>query len=337
MTRPDSDMVVVRLSHLGDVTLTSGVLAHWHATHGHTFSVVTRHGYARLFDHHPAVREVLGVNAAGLDNWFKTANAITRRLGNRPLIDLHRTSRSLLLAAMWKERVIKYPKYPLARRMYRWFRHGPSARRLARLNVPQRYALALDGTPPAVEMVRPRVFLQPEEREQASTFLIERGLVVDGSRPLVALHPYATHAAKAWPAEYWQELTRAIEARGWQWLVIGASRTRPLAEAAGVRDLTGETDIRGSLAILAACDALVSGDSGPMHLATAVDTPVVALFGPTTRHWGFFPSGERDMVLESDLPCRPCSLHGGKGCDKDNQCLRDIAAERVVVALEELL
>jgi ADP-heptose:LPS heptosyltransferase len=70
-----------------------------------------------------------------------------------------------------------------------------------------------------------------------------------------------------------------------------------------------------------------------MHLGTAVRTRTVGLFGPTTRHWGFFPSGKHDTVLESALPCRPCSLHGGRGCDRGVQCMRDITPDAVFHAV----
>lgn len=75
-------------------------------------------------------------------------------------------------------------------------------------------------------------------------------------------------------------------------------------------DFTNRTDLRQLIALLAQADALVTGDSGPMHLASGVSTPVVALFGPTCREWGFFPTGENDRVLQAPLACRPCSLHG---------------------------
>jgi ADP-heptose:LPS heptosyltransferase len=101
----------------------------------------------------------------------------------------------------------------------------------------------------------------------------------------------------------------------------------------GPRDLTNQTGLRQSAALIARSRCLVTGDSGPMHLGTAVDTPVIALFGPTTVHWGFFPSGPADRVLEPDMPCRPCSLHGGKGCGRPDPCMAAISPEEVLEAL----
>jgi heptosyltransferase-2 len=79
---------------------------------------------------------------------------------------------------------------------------------------------------------------------------------------------------------------------------------------------------------------LVSGDTGVMHMATAVGTPVVALFGPTVRPFGFFPYSSRAQVVELGLSCRPCSSKGGPQCPLGHhRCLVDIAPVTVCEAL----
>ncbi|MFP4658230.1 MAG: glycosyltransferase family 9 protein, partial [Desulfonatronovibrionaceae bacterium] len=74
----------------------------------------------------------------------------------------------------------------------------------------------------------------------------------------------------------------------------------------------------------------ITPDSGPMHLGTGVETPVTALFGPTSREWGFYPSGENDRTVHLGLSCSPCTLHGRVGCRRDLACMRDIAPETVL-------
>ena len=81
----------------------------------------------------------------------------------------------------------------------------------------------------------------------------------------------------------------------------------------------------------------VSGDTGPMHLATAVGTPVVALFGPTVEPFGFFPYRGRATVLERPLACRPCSSKGGPRCPLGHhQCLEEIMPDVVLGRALEL-
>ncbi|MBI1966947.1 MAG: glycosyltransferase family 9 protein, partial [Gemmatimonadetes bacterium] len=90
--------------------------------------------------------------------------------------------------------------------------------------------------------------------------------------------------------------------------------------------------------LLAHAKVLVSGDTGVMHMATGVGTPVVALFGPTVEPFGFFPYRARAEVLQRDLDCRPCSAMGTAKCPLGHhRCLVDIAPAEVVAAVERLV
>jgi ADP-heptose:LPS heptosyltransferase len=146
------------------------------------------------------------------------------------------------------------------------------------------------------------------------------------TRP-VAIHPYATHPAKTPRPEVWRNLIRNLEAQGEQVLILGRHDQPLLAQAP--YDLTNTTDLRATSALLSLCRVLVTGDSGPMHLATAVDTPVIALFGPTTKEWGFYPSGPHDVVHQSPCPKAPCSLHGQDACALGNACMKDVSEKLI--------
>jgi heptosyltransferase-2 len=82
---------------------------------------------------------------------------------------------------------------------------------------------------------------------------------------------------------------------------------------------------------------LVTNDSAPLHLAQAVETPTVAIFGSTVPAFGFGPRGPRDRVVEiAGLACRPCSAHGPPTCPLGHhRCMREIAVDRVLAAIEE--
>jgi ADP-heptose:LPS heptosyltransferase len=87
--------------------------------------------------------------------------------------------------------------------------------------------------------------------------------------------------------------------------------------------------------LLARARVLVSGDTGVMHMATGVGTPVVALFGPTVEQFGFFPYRGRSIVLQRDLPCRPCSSSGTPVCPLGHhRCMADLAPVEVAGAVE---
>ncbi len=312
---------------MGDVLLTTGVLEHWNAARGWRYHVLTKKAFAPVFENNPHVMKVVApaesdLRLPRLAAWFRELSAEYRGWG---LIDLHGMARSRLLGVLWRGPVLRYPKYALARRL---FLHsgGRLFRSLLRAStVPQRYALAADAVAPLAQALLPRMYLTQEELDWGRD---------RAAKGCVALHPYAAHRHKAWPVGHWRELTALLERRGIPWLLIG--RGEPFY-GGDSRDCSNRTSLRESASLLAACSVLVSGDSGPMHLASAVGTPVVGLFGPTTREWGFFPSGPRDAVLETDLPCRPCSLHGDCPCPHEGGCLAGIRPDAVFAALERLL
>jgi heptosyltransferase-2 len=128
--------------------------------------------------------------------------------------------------------------------------------------------------------------------------------------------------------------------------VLGAASDAPLAAAiaAAARDVgappvidaTGRLSLLGSAALLARCRVLITNDSAPLHLASAMNTPTVALFGPTVPAFGFGPLAEPQVVVQHDsLPCRPCHAHGPMECPLGHwRCMRDLSAAAVRDAAE---
>jgi heptosyltransferase-2 len=157
----------------------------------------------------------------------------------------------------------------------------------------------------------------------------------------VAFAPGARWKTKRWPADHFAKLISTVSARDYAPVLIGG--TEDIADNAAIAravspeeplDLTGSLSIIESAAILRECAALVTNDSAPLHLAEAVGTPVVALFGPTVREFGYYPILRRSMALEVDLPCRPCSRNGARSCPYGTEeCLTSIEPEAVLEAL----
>lgn len=330
---------VIRLSALGDVALTTGVLLHVFKCTGTRFIYITKAAHTPLLTGNPAIAEIRSVDESRLHGmaWAEQAAEIAHDLAvlhpGLTLYDLHGTLRARVLAALWPGRVIRSPKFSVARRLFLFTRLASLCRFLERLCVTQRYALTFGLTDPPTPDLLPCIFLSPAETADGRA-RVRSALNLTSDAPLprpVALHPYATHLDKAWPREHWIELTRLLDKQNAPWLILGRN-TDPLFPD-DPRDLTNTTDLRATCSVLAACAALATNDSGPMHLATAVGTPVTALFGPTTRAWGFAPQGPYDAILELPLPCRPCTLHGKHRCPRGHACLRDITPQAVLETL----
>jgi len=161
-----------------------------------------------------------------------------------------------------------------------------------------------------------------------------------GNRPVLGLHPGSTWPTKCWPVEYFSEIVTRAARAGAQVLIFAgpderdvAAQVQAGAEVEGsvnVLNLGGELTLPQLAAYLGKLNAYLTNDSGPMHLAWAQDTPLVALFGPTVRELGFFPRGDNSTVAEIPLECRPCGLHGPRRCPLNHHdCMRRLTPDMV--------
>ena len=163
---------------------------------------------------------------------------------------------------------------------------------------------------------------------------------LDAGQPLLALCPGAEFgAAKRWPAEYFAELARRYLQRGWQVALFGSDNDRSvcaqISEAHnGCTDLAGRTSLAEALDLLSLASAVVSNDSGLMHIAAALQRPLVAIYGPTSP--GFTPpQGTRAALQVSDIDCAPCFK---RECPLGHhRCMRDMSPQAVVDGLEAVL
>lgn len=334
--------LLVRFSSLGDVVLSTGLMRYLNQRFGWRFAVLTKAAFAPLFENNPFVSELIApkddlLNIPGSLGFFRALSKGHKGWG---LLDLHGSLRSRLLGFMWRGPVCAYPKFAAERRKFLNNNNPELSTLLRGHSVTQRYAMAvLDAVPPPADLL-PEIYLGHTEKNWASLHLaaLRQGSASASGcpAPLVALHPFATHASKTWPRAYWLELMAFLDAAGMSYFIVGQGE--PFLRESPY-DFTGRTNLRQLAALLAEADLLVSGDSGPMHLSGAAGTPVVAIFGPTVAEWGFFPAGPHDKILELALPCRPCSLHGAaeQGMPCEGACMRGISPETVFAAVESLL
>jgi heptosyltransferase-2 len=160
---------------------------------------------------------------------------------------------------------------------------------------------------------------------------------------LVGLNAGAEYGpAKRWPADRFLAAARGIQQRtGCHWVILGGPADTPSAAAiagslqqAGVQthNLAGRTTLRELMAVLTRCRALLTNDTGPMHVAAALGVPVVVPFGSTSPELTGpgLPGDRRHHLIRSDAPCSPCFL---RECPIDFRCMTGISVERVVSAV----
>jgi heptosyltransferase-2 len=163
--------------------------------------------------------------------------------------------------------------------------------------------------------------------------------------PVFGLNPGAEYGpAKRWPVEKFIAAAKEIQQRtNCAWLIFGGkgdiALTSQIAAAFHASrftfyDLSGKTSLRELMVLLKLCRVLLTNDSGPMHVAAALGTPVVVPFGSTSPELTGpgLPGDKRHRLLKSDAPCSPCFL---RECPIDFRCLNGITVERVVEAVLE--
>ena len=195
-------------------------------------------------------------------------------------------------------------------------------------------ALGADSEP-----LPPQLVVNPDEIEATKK---KFGLDVI-RRPIFGLNPGAEYGpAKRWPVEKFIAAARDIQNRtSCTWLTFGSQADAALAHRIAsaiasppyaIWNLAGKTGLRELMVLLKLCRVLLTNDSGPMHVAAALGTPVVVPFGSTSPELTGpgLPGDPRHRLLKSDAPCSPCFL---RECPIDFRCLNGITVERVVEAV----
>jgi len=186
--------------------------------------------------------------------------------------------------------------------------------------------------------------LTAEDEGFAEGYLAERG-VRDGGL-LVGIHPGAGAPVKLWRNEAWAQVSDTLTRRyGAKVILTGSaeevSLCRAIAEGMTARPIVtaGETSLGGLAAIMARCQLVLGVDSGPLHLAVAVGTPTVHLFGPVdSRTFGPWGDPARHIVVTSKMDCIPCNRLDYTPAELDRHpCVRNITVEQVLEAVERLM
>jgi len=337
-------ILLLRLSSIGDVVLVTPVLRNLRQCFPHAaIAMVVKEEFADLVRHHPGLTTIHAVpSKPGWSSLLKLGREL-HDLNYEVVIDLHRNFRTALLGRLCgTTRRLRYPKPRLRRWLYVRFKINTMAQEPP---VAQRYLQALAPLGVPGDSIGTEIFWTPQHETEATAALQGAGWRVD--QPLLGFAPGAGYFTKRWPAEYFAALAaRLLENNeNLQLAILGGAQDREAAQLicrhdpARVLDLTGRCSLLASAAIVKRCQLLVSNDSGLLHIAEAVHTPLVAIFGSTTRALGFFPQFTAARVIENHgLACRPCSHLGYRACPRGHfRCMRELTPEMVVAEIGRLL
>jgi heptosyltransferase-2 len=332
--------LVIQTSFLGDVILTTPLIAEL-AKRGPVDVLATPLGATALANN-PDIRTLIpydkrGTYGSALGLWQTVKELRSRRPYDAAYL-AQGSFRSGLMAILTRAkerigfasstgRVLYTQQVP-----YRPERHH--AERLWSL------AMSECADPPSRDQIRPRLYPSDDDRNSVDSLL--RRAEVSGD-PLVALAPGSAWGTKRWP--YYVDLARRLS-DDFRIAIIGSQADLPMARqiidalpAGSVIDGVGTLPLLASAELIGRAQAIVTNDSAPQHLASAMGTPTLAIFGPTVPEFGFGPLADRKVVAgHTGLSCRPCHRHGPQRCPLGHwRCMRELTPDYISSLLTEVL
>lgn len=333
-------ILVIRFSSLGDIILTTPVYKNLKTAWNHChITVAVKEKYAGILEGNPDVDQLLVLREA--ESIFSFVRRV-RKEKFSILIDLHNNLRSNLVSLLsGATQKIRYKKAFWKRRLF--VRQRVQDPELERHTI-HRYLDALKNLGITTQFVRPEIQMPLS----AAQFDFNDLLSVHDIRPgkiLVGINPGSVWKTKQWLPERFAEVAdRLMDESDCKIILFGSNKDSDSVESVrrsmkhSAINLCGKTDLKQLAGLIARCALFITNDSGPMHLACAANVPVVAIFGTTTKELGFFPCGEKSVVVELKLPCRPCTLHGSEKCPLTHfRCMREITTEMVLEPCRKFL
>ena len=334
------NIIVVQSAFLGDSLLTLPLVRQIKASFPEArLTVLTLESTAEIFRGGKWVDEIILDHKRGEHRGISGLWALARGLKAKRFdlaIVPHRSLRSALLA--WLSGVPERIGFTSSAGSFLFTRTVMFAWPMHDLE--RNLALMLPLSPGLALSPSESIYISPEPSEALDRRLREAG--VGSTQEIVGVHPGSAWPTKRWLSSRFAEICRRFKADGFAVVLVGGPQDKQLcleiAAASGAVDWAGKTDLRELKSLMGRFRMFITNDSGPMHIATAAGVPTLAIFGPTTRELGFFPYGSDHRVLESELACRPCGLHGGRYCPEGHfLCMKLITVEDVWRTAQRML
>lgn len=329
-------ILVVRFSSIGDIVQTTSPLGtlrnHFPAAE---INFLTLYHFRSLLADHPAVTRVLTIDQkAGVQALMALARKLNRRRYDL-IVDLHQSLRSKILLLFIRSRTVAIKKPRWQRFLYmilhkNTFPEDYSYQML--LHKPLRTVTAVSHYP------SPSLHLN--DTQTAWQGWGEKYHLPDH---FIALVPGAAWKNKQWPVAYYHVLIQDLIQAGNTVIILGGEGDRICfaidLDHDRVINLAGKTSLRDSLIFVERADLVIGSDTGLVHAAEALGTPVIAILGPTTREMGAGVHLETSTQLEDKTVwCRPCSQNGSRPCYRTKRfCMENITPEYVSHAISGYL
>ncbi|MEA2104373.1 MAG: lipopolysaccharide heptosyltransferase II [Candidatus Cloacimonadota bacterium] len=329
-------ILIIRFSSLGDIILTTPILKMLRRQYPtDTIHFLTKQQFVPILENNPNINLTIPYNKDE-ETIFVLAKKV-REANYDLIIDLQAKLNTFFIKLFnRKSTKLTYKKEHL----HRWFltkklfaSHFEPVDSTVNL-----YASVLKKLNIELESIQTEIFLTP-----LNSKITVREESKDTKKIVIA--PGAKHFTKQYPPEYYSELITMLKNEfKLDVILIGNKNEITLSQRISnecehqLIDLTGKTDLQELFDIINQADLFISGDTGPMHIAAALQKPQIAIFGSTHPNLGFSPINENAIIMQRDLECRPCSLHGSAKCPKKHfKCMKDLKPDEIFAQIQTIL
>ncbi|CUU05493.1 heptosyltransferase-2 [Candidatus Kryptobacter tengchongensis] len=331
-------ILIIRLSSIGDIVLSTPLIRVLRNKFPNSqIDFIIKKEFSELLKYNPNLTNLIEFNT---ENGFKELLRLKRQILKENydlIIDIHNNLRSIFLRMFTGAHVVRINKRVFKRFLLVKFKINLYKNAI---HVVDRYIETLSNFSIKNDNQGLEIFV-PED-----TIEIAKNKINFSDKNLyIAIAPSAKHETKRWLPERFAQLGDKL-AEKFKAKIILLGGKEDVDRCGFVEEmmvskpinLCGKTTLLESAAVLSMCKLLVTNDSGLMHIGSAMKTKIVAIFGSTVKEFGFFPYGVENIVIEKNIPCRPCSHIGRNKCPKGHfKCMRDIQVEDVFNACAILL
>ncbi len=339
-------ILIVQTSFLGDVVLTTPLVSEIrHRYPEAVLAIMCTPSAQGLLKNNPDLDEIIADdkkgNGRGFTGLWRKAKELRKR-GFTMALSPHKSLRSALILFL-----ARIPCRIGFRQSAGWFLYHYRVERDANCHDIERNLSILRALGIEPDQCQRHLRIQIDSSTQANVEGLFHSLGIERKKGqlIFGLNPGSVWPTKRWSAEGYADLMVRLKKKYRCVIILFGSpedgkivdRIQELAGHVG-ESLVGRTRLPELACALEWCDAFITNDSMPMHVAVARGVPVIAIFCATTPSLGFYPYSSRAVVVEKGLSCRPCSSHGGRRCPLGTEdCIRLVQPEDVLQGVEQLL
>jgi heptosyltransferase-2 len=294
----------------------------------------TKEQYSQLLKLDPGIHKVIRVKNDISFRELKDLKQLIKISNYNLIIDAHNNLRSIYLRTFQNAKVLVYRKYSIRKFLLVKFKINLMK------NLPpisERYRRIITGIKGLEfnDKPEPVVYTSIESETAVDNMIASLNLAVDTK--MVCIAASSRHFTKTYPAEYYAEVINKFDKQKTAFFLTGIGKDsiniKKVKELTGsnVYDLCDNLETGDLAALMKRCSLLLSGDTGPMHIAEALNIPIVMMAGSSVKEFGFYPQNKGAVVIENNgLSCRPCSHIGRSSCPKVHfKCMLELTPEMV--------